>query len=462
MPASDRAIIAGRRVARGALVLGLAMMCCRAAAILAGVTTIPIVQDTRIDSRDTTTNYGSESNIKLIKNSTVGRDGSMVRGLIGLPDFHVMPLDDVYSVKVWLCQYYYYGPPDEGPYTRGVTLYPLTQPFDQKTATWENCNGGQYDATHPVPWSPAPGIGYINGEWWCSWDIKPLWNDSNLRTNGALLMLDPETPPSKFWVTKVFDTSEYFKPEDRPFVEVVQLDQWNGVSGDWTISGNWNTNSPPNVVDAVAGFLGKATQDQTVTVDAPVTLGAILFDNAHRYTLTGTSDNPITMNNLSGAAAITVNNGTHEIAAPIELATNATVTVTNVADTLTLSGDITGTDTGLTKQGSGKLVLSGENSYDGGTSVLAGTLIFGNASALPPGSNVTVGAGGVIVFSSGFAGTITGGTAADGPAASPVPEPCTLLLLAAAAGLPIVLRIGRRTTWGPSQFSFDENGTVPF
>ena len=448
MPASDWTITKRQCVPRGAVLLSLATICWRASTMLAGVATIPIVQDTRIDSYDTTTNYGGESSVKIIKNSVSHSGGSMVRGLIALPHLPDIAVDDVCSAKIWLCETRYSGPSDEGPYTRGITLYPLTQAFDQNTATWQNCNGGQYDSSHPVRWSPAPGIvGGVDWQWWCSWDIRPLWDNNNLRNNGALLVLDPETPPSTSYITKAFAASDHPVAEYHPFVEVVTLDQWNGLSGDWMVPEHWASGTAPNVVDAVAGFLGKATQDQTVTVDAPVTLGAILFDNAHKYTLTGTNGIPIAMNRLSGTAAITVNHGTHEIAAPMELATNTTVTVANVADNLTLSGGISGMDTGLTKQGSGTLVLSGENTYDGGTSVLAGTLNFGNLLALPPGSNVTVGAGGVIVFSSGYTGPITSGGEVQSAAAVAVPEPGTFALLAAGTLAAVMVgRCARRRT----------------
>lgn len=74
--------------------------------------------------------------------------------------------------------------------------------------------------------------------------------------------------------------------------------------------------------------------------------------------------------NLSGA--ITVNNATWDI---------------ETGDTLTISGNISGNG-GLTKNGSGTLVLSGSNSYSAPTVINAGTLNATTANAL--GSNTTV------------------------------------------------------------------------
>ncbi len=72
----------------------------------------------------------------------------------------------------------------------------------------------------------------------------------------------------------------------------------------------------------------------------------------------------------------------------------------------TASGDVTiagsigqsGGSFGITKTGSGTLILSGANIYSGGTSVNEGALVVTNGNALPLGTSLTVGAGGVFVF----------------------------------------------------------------
>ena len=90
---------------------------------------------------------------------------------------------------------------------------------------------------------------------------------------------------------------------------------------------------------------------------------------------------------------------------------------------------------GLKKTGSGTLTLTGVNTYGGGTEVDNGTVTFSNALALPPGSNVTTSATGVVVFSSGYTGVITSSGPGAAPAMgspAPVPEPGTMALLAAA------------------------------
>ena len=115
--------------------------------------------------------------------------------------------------------------------------------------------------------------------------------------------------------------------------------------------------------------------------------------------------------------------------------------------TLTLGGgsaigDFAGTieNTGGTlavlKIGGGQLILSGSDSYGGGTTVSAGTLIVNNGTAITDQTALIVGAGGTFVFDP----SVSGAAAAEAPqpiaGASPVesvPEPGALALLSLAA-----------------------------
>ena len=88
----------------------------------------------------------------------------------------------------------------------------------------------------------------------------------------------------------------------------------------------------------------------------------------------------------------------------------------------------------LAGDGSGQLILSGSNSYGGGTNVKAGTMYVTNSSTIPGDKNLAVGAGGTLIFDpNGPAGNVA--TLAASPATSAVeavPEPGTLALLTAA------------------------------
>jgi autotransporter-associated beta strand protein len=175
-------------------------------------------------------------------------------------------------------------------------------------------------------------------------------------------------------------------------------------------------------------------------------VGTIIFDNAaHSYTLVGSGSNSITMSSLSGEASITVNHGSHEISAPIMLASDTTVTVASASDSLTLSGDISdisGAGTGLTLEGGGALFLSGDNSYDGDTTVSSGTLYATNPDALPDGTSLIVGGDATSIFS-GSAAAVAAVPAAE-VAATVAPEPGTPALLISAMVMLALAVIHRR------------------
>ena len=68
-------------------------------------------------------------------------------------------------------------------------------------------------------------------------------------------------------------------------------------------------------------------------------------------------------------------------------ANNATISVANAANTLTIGGVVAGPGM-LTTAGNGILNLSGANTYSGGTTISAGTLKLGSSTALGSGTNI--------------------------------------------------------------------------
>ncbi|MHA3772596.1 beta strand repeat-containing protein [Verrucomicrobiota bacterium sgz303538] len=176
------------------------------------------------------------------------------------------------------------------------------------------------------------------------------------------------------------------------------VSEWNGsaANGQWTTSGNW-TGATPNSAGTVAKFGSLPTSPTTVAVNGAKTVGSILFDNANSYTVNGGAADIVTLNNGVAAASLTVNNGSHTLAAPISLATSANAT-TATGTTLTISGNISGAKSFIAS-GSGTTILTGTNSY-ASTFVSGGTLQIGNGGTtgtLGTG-DVTVDAGGALVF----------------------------------------------------------------
>ena len=95
---------------------------------------------------------------------------------------------------------------------------------------------------------------------------------------------------------------------------------------------------------------------------------------------------------------------------------NASALTTNIAGTSTFAGLIAdGTNTvALTKSGGGTLILSGANTYGGGTIVNYGTLLVANATGSATGTgNVTMN-GGVLASNPTNGGTISGSVLSGG------------------------------------------------
>jgi autotransporter-associated beta strand protein len=134
-----------------------------------------------------------------------------------------------------------------------------------------------------------------------------------------------------------------------------------GGSGTWTDGlGNWNSGSGDTIWNSAtpdsAIFGGTAN---TVTLGGAVTVGNMVFNSG--YTLAG-GGNTLTLSN----STITVN-------------TSATISAA------------LGGSTGLTKDGTGTLLLIGTNTYTGTTTISAGTLMTGPTGTLGTGDIVNNG-----------------------------------------------------------------------
>ena len=163
---------------------------------------------------------------------------------------------------------------------------------------------------------------------------------------------------------------------------------------------------------------------QSITLDSPETIGNLVLGNSGSpnvgYTLSGSGSDTLTFSNSGSGATITVTNGSHVINAPVFLADNLMVSgigtlafgnSSSIAGGYSLSMNLTG----------GALILSGAETYTGGTNVNAGTLVVKNNTALPDGTSVTVGAGGTFIFDPSAAVTSS-------PSLVAVPEPSTTVL----------------------------------
>jgi autotransporter-associated beta strand protein len=231
--------------------------------------------------------------------------------------------------------------------------------------------------------------------------------------------------------------------------------QWSTSAGAWGSNGNWidTVGGGPSGAPGLLGFVtdtatfGPGTANGAVAVNlnsaAPLLSGLVFSSTSASFAiLQGSGTTGLTLAGTgSSPAAVTVLSGTHSLDVPILLTSNLDVTSDGI---LTLAGNIGdgGLVKGLTLDGSGVLVLSGTNSYGGGTAVDSGTLDVTNPDALPDGSGLTVGVNAASLFGTAISGSNLPLAVSSGAVAS-VPEPGTLATLAVAAIFCLVMRSRR-------------------
>jgi autotransporter-associated beta strand protein len=233
---------------------------------------------------------------------------------------------------------------------------------------------------------------------------------------------------------------------------------WQAVGGgSWNSQSNWNSFSVPNGAGKTAVVGADTGSSASITLDTPQTLGTLVFSNtsgnsAAGYSLDSGTAGSLTLDNTGSTAQIVVNAGTHAITAPVYLVGgDLTVSASNHG-MLTIGGSITQDTTRnltLDGDGTGELILSGSNSL-GGTSgtatVSAGTLVLNNNEALADGPSLTVGDASAVFGGIQPAGASNASSGA--VSIAPVPEPGTLVLLAAVLG-GLAIRRGYRRNRRP-------------
>lgn len=161
-------------------------------------------------------------------------------------------------------------------------------------------------------------------------------------------------------------------------------------NGNWSDSANWDA-AVPNAASARASLTTPPlTGPATVTLDVPVTLGALGISGLETYTLAGT--NSLTLDNGGLSSVVDVADGPHEISAPLVLVGNTTVNP-GVGSELTLSGTLSGTSTfGIAAPGTVK--LSGDFSgFTGGFAINNSCILEINPSTPFPFTNPLSGNG---------------------------------------------------------------------
>jgi fibronectin-binding autotransporter adhesin len=196
-------------------------------------------------------------------------------------------------------------------------------------------------------------------------------------------------------------------------------------------TGRLNVASPTYTgeINVNAGTLRASTDNSLGTVAGITTVGSgatLRFDGPLVYT--GLEPITINGNGVSGVGAININGGNVTLPGPVTLTGNATIGSETSGSKLTLSGAITmplvsdlsftgagnidvtqgfgngttGATNNLIKNGAGTVTLLGTNTYNGTTTINAGTLVAPAAVALGNTSGVAVKSGGTLGIQGGF------------------------------------------------------------
>jgi hypothetical protein len=181
---------------------------------------------------------------------------------------------------------------------------------------------------------------------------------------------------------------------------VVTGSQWTGTtSGNWSDPGNW-TGDVPDAIDQSANFGSLTSGNYTVALDGGgKTVGTINFASATSYTIGSAGGNSLRMQVSSGAAAITVINGDHTIAAPVTLGSDLVVT-SGSTSTLRLTSPLAAPGRTITKAGAGTLQLARVQAdllnITGGNVTISGNGLANNSAGTSVLSNLFVSAGATI------------------------------------------------------------------
>jgi hypothetical protein len=143
-------------------------------------------------------------------------------------------------------------------------------------------------------------------------------------------------------------------PTFLPFLDLNPT--WNvNADSSWDTPSNWTNNQVPSGVGATADFRTVTTANVTVNLPTPRTVGTINFDDASRYTLTGSA---ITLEVASGNSSINVASGSHTIESAVTLNNATTFLVLDGSSVLTLSGPLNAAGKAITKEGPGRVEVT--------------------------------------------------------------------------------------------------------
>jgi fibronectin-binding autotransporter adhesin len=191
---------------------------------------------------------------------------------------------------------------------------------------------------------------------------------------------------------------------------------WNGTLGNtaesWNTNANWTGGGGvfPNAASTNVSLTGNFSAAKTVNLNQAVTVGNLTIGDTTAtlvaITLAHNTGN-LTFDNGGAGSTITSIGAGNVITANTTLANSLTVTVNGTS--LSYSGAISG-GFGLSKNGTGTLSLSGNNTFTGGVTVTQGLLSTNHASAFGTGGITLGGGSDNVILSHSANGITTAGT----------------------------------------------------
>jgi len=157
---------------------------------------------------------------------------------------------------------------------------------------------------------------------------------------------------------------------------------WDGGGGNnnWSTGANWSGDTAPVGSFSLKLAFGGATRTAPV-MNGSYSVNTLRFDaDAAAFTLSASGGGSELTFGGSVPSIIQLSSNAQTITAPIVFNTT-TIVETTGSGALTLSGALSGTG-GLTKVGAHTLVLAGNNSYGGATTINEGTVVLRHSSAL--------------------------------------------------------------------------------
>ena len=247
-------------------------------------------------------------------------------------------------------------------------------------------------------------------------DLVPSWtpgvytalvyNASNADVDLSKFMLPAEAPARTFSVRQIeLDAGDYagYKAVVVTLAEVggeaagAEAAVWTSTTtgGDWSNTANWqNVTAAPNGISKGASFKNAEAVGVPVTLDAPVTLGALAFESAVKkngYTLSGAAltlgdtANRATVDNVSGTNAIA------QTAVTGDTAVHAAIGTELRLDSVTGTGDLQLNENSLGTEG--QVTAHIESTYSGSVKTGAGRVALDSLAFAQRADQLTLGAG---------------------------------------------------------------------